>query len=144
MRAISLILARILYGVFAVIFLVAGASSLLFNTGILPATLKNFVEEESQGDLQTLHIMQETASLLLLVGALLCWQLRRDEVSLFFHWSMTAFWALIALVHWVDVRGPWTSAAGPLFTSIPFVLFALVGLIIPARRPTFPPQGEST
>ncbi len=57
------------------------------------------------------------------------WFLRHYEQSRPFHWAMTAFWGLIALVHWVDVRGPFTSVLDPLVNSIPFFLFVVLGLL---------------
>src|SRR5262249_34989052 len=135
-----------LYSLFGALFLVAGASALLVNTELLPEVLKNFVVEESGGDLHTLHIMQEVGSLLVFVGLMLWWQLRCDQLSPFFDWFMTAFWGLIALVHWFDVRGPRTSMTGPLITTIPFVLFTLVGLIplaIGARRGISPEPNQA-
>jgi hypothetical protein len=42
---------------------------------------------------------------------------------------MTAFWALLSLVHWFYVGGPVKSVSSPLINTIPFVSFAVVGLL---------------
>jgi hypothetical protein len=47
---------------------------------------------------------------------------------------MTTFWALFALVHWFDVRGPVRLDTGVLVNAIPFVLFLLVGLVTRNRK----------
>jgi hypothetical protein len=123
------VLAQALYGLIAATFLAAGTSVVLLKTGLLPANVHAGIEDFGHGDGNTLHIIQELSSLLVLVGLLTFWFMRHYEQSQFFHWSMTAFWALIAFVHWVDVRGPSDEVAGPLITTIPFFLFVAIGLL---------------
>jgi hypothetical protein len=73
--------------------------------------------------------MQELGSVLVFVGLITFWFLRHYEQSQPFHWSMTAFWGLFALAHWFDVRSPFPSVGGPLMTTLPFLLFVLIGLL---------------
>lgn len=83
-------------------------------------------------DLNAVHLIQEFGSLLVFAGLVSIWFVRHYEQSKFFHWAMTTFWALFALVHWFDFRGPFQSfqsAIGPTINTIPFVLFAVVGLV---------------
>ena len=103
---------------------------MLVHTELVPQVLRNFIAEESRGDLNTLHIMQEFGSLAIFVGLLLIWQMRREKFDAFFHGSMTLFWGLLAIVHWFDVRGSLISVTGPLITTMPFVVFVLVGSIV--------------
>jgi hypothetical protein len=122
---------KFIYGLIGSVFLVAGVGTLLVNTGLLPAGIQGAVSEESRGDLNTLHILQELGCLLFLVGMITLWFVRHYERSLFFHWSMTIFWFLVAWVHWFDVRGPEPdpSIAGAVIIAIPFALFVLIGLM---------------
>ncbi|HZL88238.1 MAG TPA: hypothetical protein VFB96_07660 [Pirellulaceae bacterium] len=129
MKTITRIVTKGLFGIVAALFLVAGASILLVNTGLLPAAVKQVVVEESQGNLQTLHVAQELGTLLAFSGLITLWFLWHYKQSQFFHWSITIFWGLLALVHWIDVRGPVPDLVGNLVTSIPFVLFAAIGLV---------------
>jgi hypothetical protein len=46
-----------------------------------------------------------------------------------FHWAITLLLALIALVHWFDVRGRSDFATGDIVIGIPFVWFAVVGVL---------------
>jgi hypothetical protein len=110
---------------------------LLFKTGLLPDALKDTVFRLSEENLNTLHIVQELGSLLVLAGLLTFWFLRHYEQSLFFHWAMTAFWALIALVHWFDVRGPAPLDVGLLVNTAPFVLFLSIGVLRAAAEGCF-------
>src|SRR5262245_38803457 len=126
---------RILYGMTAAIFFLAGASILAVNTGLLPRVVSDVVMEESQGSLQTLHVAQELGTLLLFAGLITFWFLRHYEQSGFFHWALTIFWGLLALVHWIDVRGPDPDMAGNLVTSIPCVVFVAAGLLRAAFGP---------
>ena len=116
MRTAVQFVAILVYGVFASGCLAAGTLVLLVGFGFLPAFLKNAIVEESHGDLQTLHIIQEFGSILVLVGLITFWFVRHYRQSRAFHWSMTAAWGLIAMVHWIDVRGPRSSFGGPLVT----------------------------
>src|SRR5215470_3745726 len=108
------ILARSLYVLFGVLYITAGTVVLLFRTGLLPDAVKNSLLDLANGDLNTVHISQEFGSLLVFAGLITLWFARHYEQSLFFHWAMTTFWALIALIHWFDVRGPVRLDAGVL------------------------------
>jgi hypothetical protein len=123
--------AKFIYGLIGTVFLAAGVVTLLVNTRLLPPGIQGAVMEESRGDFNTLHILQELGCLLFLVGLITLWFVRHYERSLFFHWSMTIFWGLVAWVHWFDVRGPEPdlNIAGALIIAIPFALFVLIGLM---------------
>jgi hypothetical protein len=73
--------------------------------------------------------MQEFGSLLVFVGLITFWFVRHYDRSWPFHWAMTLFWGLLALVHWFDVRGPVESVIGPAINTVPFGLFVLLGLL---------------
>jgi hypothetical protein len=122
------ILARSLYGLFGAVYLVAGVSVLLLKTDFLPGAVRDVLVDIGQGNLNTLHVMQEFGSLLVFAGLITFWFLWHYDASRPFHWAMTAFWGLFALVHWFDVRGPVESFIGPAINSIPFVLFGVIGL----------------
>jgi hypothetical protein len=129
MRTATRILTKLIYGLFGAGFLAAGASTLLVNTGILPEAVRSALVESARNDPETLHVLQEFGSLLVFVGLITLWFLQHYDRSLPFHWVTTIFWALIALVHWFDVRGPNPSVVGPLVTTVPFALFALLGVM---------------
>jgi hypothetical protein len=122
-------LAQYLYALLGVVFLLAGVSVLLLGTGLLPAPVWELIHAIGQGNGNTLHIMQEFGSLLVFVGLIAFWFLRHYDQSRPFHWAMTLFWGLFALVHWVDVRGTMEVGVGQVINTIPFVLFLAVGLL---------------
>jgi hypothetical protein len=122
-------LARSLYVLFGVGYLVAGGTVLLLKTNLLPDAVRESIVDAGRGDLNTLHIIQEFGSLLVFTGLITLWFVRHYEQSLLFHWAMTAFWGLLALIHWFDVRGPFESVTGPLINTAPFGLFLAVGLL---------------
>jgi hypothetical protein len=123
------ILARSLYTLVGVSFLLAGTTVLLLGTGLLPHGFKEVIEAEADGVRHTMHIMQEFATATVLLGLVTLWFVRHYEISRSFHWAMTLFWALFALIHWFDIRGPIGSVKGPSINTIPFVVFLLVGLL---------------
>ena len=122
-------LVRSFYALFGSLFLVAGASALLLGTGLMPGWVRGLIIDVAQGDPNSLHIIQEFGSLLVFAGLITFWFVGHYEQSRPFHWAMTAFWGLFALVHWFDIRGPVRSAVGPAINSIPFGLFVVVGLL---------------
>src|SRR5438105_11450764 len=115
-------LAKAFYGFFGVIYLIAGGSVLLLGTGFLPDAVRDLIVSLGQANEHTLHIMQEFGSLLVFVGLITLWFVRHYDQSWTFHWAMTVFWGLFALIHWVDVRGSFRSAVGPLINTIPLSL----------------------
>ncbi|HLL73512.1 MAG TPA: hypothetical protein VK363_18875 [Pyrinomonadaceae bacterium] len=118
----------VLYGLFGAISILVGASVLLSETGLLPAVVSRAVMNAANGDASALHIIQEFGAFLIFVGLIAFWFARYYEQSRFFHWALTAAFALIALAHWFDVRGE-HSLIGPLVNSVPFLLFLSVGLL---------------
>jgi hypothetical protein len=116
-------LANALFVLFGVLYIAAGTRVLLFRTGLLPAALKSALLEAARGDLNAVHISEEFASVLVFTRLITLLFARHYEHSLFFHWAMTTFWALCALIQWFDVRSPVRYAVGVLINAIPFLLF---------------------
>ena len=120
---------RSLYVLLGAVFLLGGASVLLLGTGLLPAPVRDVILSVGEDNTHTLHLMQEYATLLVLVALLTFWFVKHYEASRAFHWAMTLFWGLIALIHWFDPRGQFHYGLGEAINSIPFVLFVAVGLL---------------
>jgi hypothetical protein len=120
---------RSFYGLFAAIYLVSGAAVLLLGAGVLPDAVRGVILDVARSEPNTLHIMQEFGTLLVFTGLITLWFVWHYDQSRLFHWAMTAFWGLFALIHWFDIRGAPSSAVGPAINSIPFVLFLAVGLL---------------
>jgi hypothetical protein len=127
-------LARSLYVLFGVLYLAAGTTVLLFRTELLPPAVKSTLLDAAGGDLNVVHIAQEFGSLLVFVGLITLWFARHVQQSRFFHWAMTTFWALFALIHWFDVRGPIRFDVGVLINAVPFLLFLSVGVVTRNRK----------
>lgn len=123
------VIATSLYALFGAVFLLIGAGVLLLTTRLLPGALENLITQFGHDDPTTLHIIQELGSVFIFVGLITFWFIRHYEQSLVYHWSMTVFLMLLALVHWFDVRGTFHPGSGQLVDTIPFILFVLVGLL---------------
>jgi len=121
-------IAKSLYAFFGVALLIVGISVLLARTRILPDFASGLIIRAAHDDPNTLHLMQEFASLMVFASLMTFWFIRHYERSEAYHWAMTTFWALFSIVHWPDVR-TLRSLAGPLINTIPLVLFAIVGLL---------------
>lgn len=122
-------IAKSLYGFFAALFLIGGASALSLGSGLLPAAIRSLIVDIAHDDLNAIHLIQELASMLVFAGLISIWFIRHYEQSKFFHWSMTIFWALFALAHWFVAGGPFHAGRGPAINTIPFALFLIVGLL---------------
>lgn len=123
------LVAKGIYALVGAAFLAAGAATLLVNTGLLPGGVRDVVLRFSQDNLVMLHILQEFGAVLVLLGLLTFWFIRHYDESLFFHWAMTAYWAIMALIHWFHVASPEVSAVGGLINTIPFAMFLAIGLL---------------
>jgi hypothetical protein len=129
MTTFTRLLAKLVYAINAAAFLAAGASALLVNTGVLPGAVGDIVVQFSKGDPGVLHIVQELGSLLVLVGLVTLWFVVHYDRSRFFHWALTAYWAIMAVIHWFNVAGPNPSIDGPLMITVPFLVFLTIGLL---------------
>ena len=123
------VIAKALYCLTGLIFLLAGTSVLSLGTGLLPGAVKDLILNVAHGEDNTLHILQEFSSLMVFAGLISLWSVWHYDRSRFFHWAMTAFWALFALVHWFDFTGGFHVGTGQVINSVPVVLFLLVGLL---------------
>jgi hypothetical protein len=130
------ILARALYTLAGAVYLVAGVGVLLLGTGLLPDAVRDLILHLGKNDDNTLHIMQEFGSLLVFVGLITLWFVWHYDQSAAFHWAMTLFWGLFALVHWVDIRGAFQAGLGQVINTIPVSLFLVVGLLRLRERRT--------
>jgi hypothetical protein len=128
MRVIHVI-TKIVYGLVGVFFVLVGGSVLLLNTGLLPDSVRNMIVDYAQGDGRLLHVLQEWGNAHALLGLLAFWFIRHYDQSQTYHWAMTAYFAVDALIHWFHVAGPPESITGPLINTIPFVLFVTLGLL---------------
>jgi hypothetical protein len=118
-------IAKILYAIVGVSLLLIGVIVSLLRTGLLPEAVQNFSIRFTDGNPNALHITQEFGALMIFAGLISFWFIRHYEQSKAFHWAMTIFWAFIAFAHF----GAGHKSPGPIINSVPFVLFAVVGLI---------------
>ncbi len=129
-------LTKALYGLFAITCLGAGLSVVLLNTGVLPGAVREMLLAAGQNNGHTLHIMQEFGTVLVFVGLITLWFVRHFDQSRPFHWAVTLFLGLFALVHWFDVRDSSGAGIGPVINTVPFAVFLVVGLLrLRSERP---------
>jgi hypothetical protein len=75
------------------------------------------------------HLLQEFGAALLVLGLIFLWYARRKELSWGFHWLVTFYFFLMALIHWVGPDGLIGSASRGIINSIPFAVMLLLGLL---------------
>ena len=135
-------IAKSVYGFFGTVFIIAGATVMLFHTGLLPGPVQSLISDLAQGNPYSLHLMQEFASILVFAGLVSIWFVRHYEQSRLYHWAMTTFWALFAVAHWVDGSGVPRQLSRPLVDTIPFILFLLIGLLRWHSEGRFAPEAS--
>jgi hypothetical protein len=129
MATFTRLFAKFLYGIMGAAFLAVGISTLLVNTGLLSDAIRDVLMEFSQNNVGFLHIIQELGTLLVLVGLLSFWCVWNYDHSRAFHWMLTIYWALMALIHWFNVADPTISVVGGLVNTIPVAVFLTIGLL---------------
>ena len=123
------LIAKSVYGLFGVLFLLAGAVVMLLHTGLLPGPVQSTVLRFARDDPYAMHLIQEFASILVFAGLISLWFVKHYRLSKAYHWAMTTFWVLFALAHWFDGSGSPRSVTGAVINTIPFILFLLIGFV---------------
>ena len=129
MQRIVAVVTRGLYVLAGGLYLLGGGGVLLLGTGILPGWVHDRIFEMGQHNPFTLHLIQETGALWVLVGLLFCWFARHYAQSLKFHWAATLYLALNAFVHWFSAYGKFEHEPRALINAIPVFLFLVLGLL---------------
>ena len=134
---------RIVYGILGVLYVLIGAGSMLMPTGWLPqSVVDDFLASEMQSP-SVEHLLQEFGTVVLALGLVFLWCARRQEQSGGFHWAITFYFLLDALIHWVGPDGVIGSWQRGIVNSIPLTILLLLGLLqlgVPKRRT---PQGAA-
>lgn len=128
---------RVVYGLLGVFYVVVGIGSMLLPAGWLPAGVMAGVAGEAQRSAFTAHLLQEFGTVVLGLGFVFLWYAGREVHSRAFHWAMTFYLALDALIHWVGPEGSIGSWQRGIANSIPFAVMLTLGLLelrVPARR----------
>jgi len=120
---------RIVYGLFGAFYLILGVTVLLLGTGVLPVWLHDRIFEIGHHTPDTMHLIQETGTLWVLVGMLLIWFTRQVDRSATFHWAFTFFLALDGWVHWFTAYGTFENEPRAIINAIPFAVFLVLGLL---------------
>jgi len=129
MSSVVSVVTRSVYVIAGVLALLIGIVPLLTGTGLLPQRLREFVFEFGVNDPLGIHVVQEMATLYVLLGVMFLWFARHYDQSLRFHWLIT-FWALLLFwVHWFTAYGDFRNEPMVIIDLIPFVVFFILGLL---------------
>ena len=129
MRNVVSVLTRGVYVLTGVVALLIGIVALLPGSGLLPTRLHDLVFEFGINDPLGVHVVQEMATLYVLLGVMLLWFARHYEQSERFHWVMTFSTLLLFWVHWFSAYGTFNNEPQVIVDAIPFVVFLALGLL---------------
>ena len=132
------IVTRAVYVLLAAFYLLLASAVLLLGTGVLPVWVHDRIFEMGQNNPFTMHLIQETGTIWVLVGILLVWFASNYDLSMKFHWAMTFYLGLDAWVHWFSAYGKFENEPRAIVNAIPFVVFLALGLL---RR--YPSRGAA-
>ena len=127
---------RTVYALTAVFYLSLGVAVLLLGTGILPVWVHDKIFELGQNNPSTMHLIQETGTLWVLVGMLFVWFAGHYRQSAKFHWAVTFYLALDAWVHWFSAYGKFEHEMRAVYNAIPFAVFLTLGVLRMSRPQT--------
>ena len=121
---------RIVYGLIGLAYVLLGAGSMLLPTGWLPQSLTaGFLDGQPLSSF-TEHLLQEFGTVVIATGSVFLWQAGRTERSRLFHWAMTFYFSLDALIHWIGPGGIIGSWPRGILNSIPLAVMLLLGLLL--------------
>jgi hypothetical protein len=121
--------ARVLYGLLGVLYVVIGAGAMLVPTGWLP---ESFTADALVGETPSPfvgHLMQEFGTVVIAVGLMFLWRASCREFSRAFHWAMTVYLCLDALIHWVGPEGLIGSPSRGITNTILPAAMLLLGIL---------------
>lgn len=128
---------QVLYILFGILYLAMGIGAMLAPPGWLPQKLIGALPAGEMQDPFVAHLVQEFGSVVLAVGLVFLWRARQSEWSAAFHWAMTFYLLLNALIHWISPDGsisPWSRG---LINSLPPALMLVAAAL--QLRTTPPP-----
>jgi len=134
MRRLVGLITRGVYLLAAGFYLLVGIVVILVGTGLLPAWVHDRIFEIGQNNPFTMHLIQETGTIWVLVGMLLVWFAVHYEQSIKFHWAMTFYLLLDAWVHWFSAYGRFENEPRAVINAIPFAVFLVLGLLRRGER----------
>ena len=134
LRTVVDIVTRGVYVLAAGFYLLLGIVVILVGTGLLPVWVHDRIFEIGQNNPFTMHLIQETGTIWVLVGMLLVWFTVHYEQSTKFHWAMTFYLLLDAWVHWFSAYGKFENEPRAIINAIPFALFLVLGLLRRGER----------
>jgi len=120
---------RVVYGILGIVYLLIGTGSMLLPLGWLPERLTNDLLIGETPSAFVDHLLQEFGTVVLALGVVFLWYSSRKEQSRSFHWAMTFYFSLNALIHWIGPDGLIGSWSRGIINSIPFAVMLLLGLL---------------
>jgi multisubunit Na+/H+ antiporter MnhB subunit len=129
MQRVVEIVTRAVYALSGAVFLTIGFVVIVLGTGILPDRVHDRIFEMGRSDPFTMHLIQETGTLWVLVGMLFVWFARYYEHSIKFHWAVVFYLALDAWVHWFNAFGVFEHEPRAVINAIPFLVYLVLGLL---------------
>ena len=125
---------RVIYSLFGVVYVLIGAGAMLLPAGWLPQSLTDDFLAEVIPSPFLEHLLQEFGTVVLALGFVFLWYAKRNEHSRSFHWAMTFYFSLSALIHWIGPEGPIGSWQRGIANSIPPAIMLLLGLLQQRER----------
>jgi hypothetical protein len=120
---------RIVYGLFGLLYVLIGAGSMLAPAGWLPQGLVDATLAREFQSPFVEHLVQEFGTVVLALGMIFLWFGARKQRSAIFHWVITLYFSLDALIHWIGPHGPYGDLSRGLINSVPAAIMLLLGLL---------------
>ena len=120
---------QVVYALIGILYVLVGMGSMLLPTGWLPQSVGDNILAGEVPSPFFGHLLQEFGTVVLALGFVFLWYARRKEQSRGFHWTMTFYFSLDALIHWVGPEGLIGSWSRGIVNSVPFAVMLVLGLL---------------
>lgn len=121
---------NIVYLLIGVIYMLIGMGAIFVPSGVLPAEWIVSIYGSDISNSLSMHMILEFGAALLALGSVFLWRARHSRYSPTFHWGMTTYFIVDAMIHWLGPDDAVDSLPHDLINTAPFLLLmVLVGAL---------------
>ncbi len=117
---------NIVYLLIGVIYMLIGTGAIFVPSGVLPAEWIVSIYGSDISNSLSMHMILEFGAALLALGSVFLWRARHSRYSPTFHWGMTTYFIVDAMIHWLGPDDAVDSLPHDLINTAPFLLMMIL------------------
>ena len=120
---------NVVYGLIGAMYMLIGIGAIVVPTGLVPSQWVVGIYGSDVTSSLSMHMILEFGAAVLALGSVFLWRSRHSRYSPTFHWGMTTYFIVDAMIHWLGPDDSVDSPLHDLINTVPFlILMALVGV----------------